>query len=133
VLRGDARELDRVGIVGDRGDRANERLEPPPGDDEPARAARADADRVGDVRRREEELAGGQRADVVADPQRQLALDDVEALALVAMDVQRRLAAGRATDSMSAKSPVSALDAWMRARLSKNWISSVIYVLRGIG
>jgi len=43
----------------------------------------------------EDELARMQRPRVVADPQRQLALEEVEALVLVEVDVQRRLAAGR--------------------------------------
>jgi hypothetical protein len=81
---------------------------------------------VRDAPRGEEELPGAQRVRLGAKPEGDLALEDEPALALVAVDVQRRLAAGGASISSSAKPLVSALAAWMRARLSRNWTSSLM-------
>ena len=81
------------------GDRAHEGLEARGGrGHEPAAAAVAGADRVRHAARCEQALAGAQDVDGVAHPQGQLALEDVEALVVVVVDVQRRLVARRAGD-----------------------------------
>jgi hypothetical protein len=67
-----------------------------------------------------------QRPRVVADPQRQLALEEVEALVLVEVDVQRRLAAGRGDGLDEREAAGVRGEAWMRTPLSRNWISSVM-------
>ena len=48
-----------------------------------------------DVPRPEDERAGRRDDDLAADPERQLALEDVEPLVLAVVDVQRRAAAAR--------------------------------------
>ena len=66
------------------------------GGHEPAGAAIADTQGVRDAARREDALAGTQDVRLVARPQRELALEDVEALVVVVVDVQRRVVAGGA-------------------------------------
>ena len=68
----------------------------PDGALETSMRAPSGADLVGvrDAARREEELAGAQRDRLAGHVQRELAAEDVEALVLVAVDVQRRHLAG---------------------------------------
>ena len=88
---GQRRGVDRVELR-DLGDEA---LEARRGaGDEHAGAVRADLVGVRDAARREEELAGAQRDRVAGHEQRELAAEDVEALVLVAVHVQRRHLAG---------------------------------------
>jgi len=86
--------------AGDRGTEGDEELLDPRGGDrrEDARALRADDVGVRDVARAEEEVARSDVDPLVADEERDLALEDVERLVLVMVDVQRRSTAARVVD-----------------------------------
>jgi hypothetical protein len=95
VVGGDLGELLGAGRGG--ADRPDERLEARRRrGHERAGAAVAVAQRVRHAPGRDHRVSGAQHVDLVADPQRELALEHVEGLVAVAMDVERRLVAGRA-------------------------------------
>src|SRR3954449_5646119 len=83
-----------VGLT-ESADGADEGLEATADDEQVARTIGAGAQRVGHLGRGEAELAGPDRVQALADPHGQLAIEDVPALAILAMDVQRRLAVRR--------------------------------------
>ena len=86
--------------AGDWGAEGDEELLDPCGADrrEEACALRADDVGVRDVARGEEEVARGDVDPLVADEERELALEDVERFVLVVVDVQRGSAAARVVD-----------------------------------
>src|SRR4051794_20316029 len=83
--RGGGRDLRRGGWGGERADEALEsgRF----GHEQEARLLGADDERVRDVARAEHERAGIRRDRPAVDPDRELALEDVEPLVLVVVDV----------------------------------------------
>ena len=94
VLGGDAAEDLRADLV-ERGDRDHEALEAARrARDQHARAVGADLVAVRDAARGEDEVTGAQRHRLAGQVQRDLAAEAVEALVLVAMDMQRRHLAG---------------------------------------
>src|SRR5829696_3831777 len=97
VVRGDGGQRGRVGL-GQRRRCGDEAVEAAVARHEPARRSLADAVGVRDAAAREEEVARRERDLDARLVQRDLAVNYVEALVLVAVDVKRRHLAGRLAD-----------------------------------